>query len=216
VRRLTAPRWLTLPLLAAALLFLGVTRVPAALAFPHRATLGSATVLSDRPIDPALGDRLVRANALVAAAGLEGSDRPHRIVLTDGGWRWQVLSLTAARAFGLRRPFSATLVLNRSDVARDRIYNGLGRSRSLSGTIAHEMAHWLTAERIGEVRALQQPTWAWEGFADHVAQESTLSPAEAERVRAADPASVALAYFDGRRRVAAALARDPSIDALFR
>lgn len=216
MRRLTGPRWLTLPLLAAAIAFMGVTRVPAALAFPHQVTIGSATVLSDTPIDATIGSRLARADALVTAAGLIGADRPHRIVLTDGGWRWRVLSVTAAGAFGLRRPFSATLVFNRSDVGRDRVYNRSGRARTLSGTIAHEMAHWLAAERIGELKAMSQPTWAWEGFADHVAQESTLTPAEAARLRRNDQGSAPLAYFDGRRRVEAALAHDPSIDNLFR
>jgi len=214
---MTRRRAASISLVAIAGLFVLVTRVPAALAFPHRAQVGAATVLSDRPIDPAIGARLARADALVTAAGLTGTDRAHQVVLTDGGWRWRLLSLRSSGAFGLRRPFSSVLVFNRSDVRADRITNDrkVGGSRSLSGTIAHEMAHWLTADRIGELAAVRQPSWKWEGFADHVARESTLTQAEAESLRITDPSSPPLHYFDARRRVERLLALNGSIDALF-
>ncbi|MHA6722180.1 hypothetical protein [Sphingomonas sp. RS2018] len=194
-----------------------ITRVPAALAFPYRASIGATQILSDTPINHALGARLARADALVSAAGLEGAGVSRTLVLTDGGWRWRLLSLQSHDAFGLRRPFSATLVFNCSDVAADRIYSNraVGNVRSLSGVVAHETAHLLAARRIGEFAAMVQPGWKWEGFADHVAQESTLSAAQAGQLRRTDPSSKALFYFDARRRVAAELHRNPSIDALF-
>ncbi len=192
-------------------------RVPAALAFPYRAQIGTTTILSDQPIDPAIPRILRRADALLAHSPLWRPGLRRQLVLTDGGWRWRVLAIGTADAIALRRPFSDALFFNRSDVARDRVSNGagLGGVRSLSGTIAHEMTHRLVADRIGEIGLLMLPAWKREGYADHVAQETSIDPADEARIRAADPDARVLVYYDGRRRVAAALRRNGgSVDAL--
>lgn len=196
--------WINRTLVVAVLLLAGVTRVPEALAFPYRATVGTTQVWSERPITAALPGVLARADRLVAASPLAGGDASRRLFLTDGGWRWRLLALTEPGSYGLRRPWSAALILNRSDLARDRV--GRDGGRSLSGTIAHETSHLLVARRIGELAALRLPTWVSEGLADHVASESRLSDAQAASMRKTNPGHRALAYYDARRRVAAALA----------
>lgn len=195
-----------------------VLYVPAALAFPYRAQFGATTVLSEAPIAPDMPAVLARADRLLAASPINEPGIARTVVLTNGGWRWRVLSLTAAGGFGLRRPFGRVLTFNRSDIAADRVFNDapLANSRSLSGTIAHETTHILVARRIGEWRVPFQPTWKTEGYADYVAQESSLRATDAARLRASDPNAPALTYFDARRRVAAELARNGgSVDRLF-
>lgn len=193
-------------------------QVPAALAFPHVATVGATTVYSDVPIDPALPRVLARADALLAASSIDQPGIARTVVLTDGGWRWRVLAVGYADAIALRRPFSSVLLFNRSDVGRDRVSNGaaIGGVRSLSGTIAHETTHLLVARHLGEWRAMMLPAWKSEGYADVIAGETSLGVDDERRIRAANPDARVLHYYEGRRRVTAALARNGgSVDALF-
>lgn len=192
--------------------------VPAALAFPHQARFGSTMVYADRPIDSAMPRVLARADALLAASPLDRPGLARTVVLTDGGWRWRLMALGYGGAIALRRPFSSVLLFNRSDVARDRVTNGapIGGVRTLSGTIAHEMTHLLTARRFGEWRLATMPAWKREGYADVVARETSVGGAADEAlIRARDPHARVLVYYEGRRRAAAELARNGgSVDAL--
>ncbi len=77
--------------------------------------------------------------------------------------------------------------------------------RSLSGTIAHESVHILTARRFGELRLVRMPQWKREGYADYVAQEPSNSAGEEAETRARWPDAPVLKYYEGRRRVAKAL-----------
>ncbi len=203
-----------------AVILAAVVHTPAALAFPHRADFGSTTVLSEQPIDRAAMGRVpARADHLLAASPLDRPGLSRQIVLTDGGWRWDVLSIGARSAIAFRRPFSHALVFNRSSVAADRVTNGapLGGVRTLSGTIAHEMTHRLVADHIGEWAALRLPAWKREGYPDYVAQETSIRPDDEALIRRLNPNARVLTYYHGRRRVAAELARNGgSVDALLR
>ncbi len=207
-------RWINrgVPILAAPLVF--VIYVPQALAFPHYQRFGSTDVWSEAPIPANFPAVLARADALVASSPLAGGDASRRLFLTQGGWRWRVLSVTSGGALGLRRPFSPVLLFNRHDAVRDRLFTPFG-TRSLSGVIAHETSHLLVARRIGELRMARLPAWVSEGLADFVARESTLSEADVERVRQTQPDARAVFYHDARRRVARTLdANGGSVDRL--
>jgi hypothetical protein len=182
---------------------------PALLAFPYQARFGDTLVRSERPIAPAMGAVLGRAEALARTSPLYRAP-PRTIYLTDGGWRWTLLAAGAWNAFALRRPFTRGFVVNSSDIAADRVENGrsIAGRRTLSGVIAHETMHIAIANELGELRAAMLPAWKAEGYADHVARESSLTDAEAARLQAAGEDHPALAYHRGRRRVAEALARN--------
>lgn len=196
-----------------------VVYVPAALAFPHVAQIGATRIYAERPIPAEIRAVLARADRLTAASPLDRPGMARQVVLTDGGWRWRVMAVGFSGTIALRRPFSNVLLFNRSDVVRDRVTNGspLGGVRTLSGTIAHEMTHLLTAARYGELRLAMLPVWKREGYADVVAGETSIGgEADAAQIRARDPGARVLAYYDGRRRVAAELRRNGgSVDALF-
>lgn len=189
---------------------------PEVLAFPYEQRFGATVVHAERPIDARLQAELARADQLLRASPVNDPQAPRRLFLTAGGWRWKLLSF-GSDAFAFRRPFSSAILFNRSDTAADRIFNGraVAGERTLSGVIAHETTHLLVARHIGEWRARFLPTWKQEGYADYVAQESSLSDADAAAMRARGEAAPALFYYDARRRVAAFLAaRGGSVDAL--
>lgn len=210
-------RWGLRVLLIIVLVVIVELRVPAALAFPYRAKIGETVIYADQPIDPDIGQVLERADRLLQASPINIPGVRRQIVLTDGGWRWKALALNSSGAIAIRRPFSDALIFNRSDIRNDRVTNGapLGGTRTLSGTIVHETVHMLLAYRFGELRAFRLPTWKQEGYADHVARETSIDPGDEDRIRAIDPEAGLLVYYAGRRRVAAELRKNGgSVDAL--
>lgn len=193
--------------------------MPEALAFPYHRQVGQHRIYAERPIPNAIEQVVARADVLVATSPLyEGSDG-ERIFLTDGGWRWRLLSLRSAGAFALTRAVSETIVVNRSDVTRDLVWNGaaVAGRRSLSGVLAHERAHGMIRAHYGILADARLPGWLREGYCDHVAGGGTLNDAEAARLVAQGHDVPALQYYRGRKRVEAIL-RDNggSVDALFR
>lgn len=175
---------------------------PAALAFPHYAEIGTTKVYSTEPILPVLKQRIARADELLAQSPLYEPNFRRTLVLTDGGWRWRLMAFGHSDTIALRRPLSSVLLFNRSDVATDRMFTG---ARSLSGTIAHESVHLLTARRLGELRLARMPEWKREGYADYVAQEPSNSAGEEAATRARSPDAPVLRYYEARRRVTKAL-----------
>ena len=168
-----------------ALAIVGFLYTPAALAFPHVKRIGDTTVYSVAPIPDVMADRINRADALLAASPLVVPGLRGTLVLTDGGWRWRVLAAGNWNVIALRRPFSSVLLFNSSDIVADRVRNGApgGGERTLSGTIAHESVHLLTARRYGEIRLTRMPEWKREGYADYVAQETSIRAEDEARIR---------------------------------
>ena len=187
---------------------------PAALAFPYRVRVGDTVVYAETPISPQITTVLARADRLREASPLNGPGYARQIVLTEGGWRWTWLGLGASGAFALTRPLTATIVVDGSDVARDRvnIHRAVGNVRSLSGVLAHEQTHGLIRARYG----LLAPAWLREGYGDVVARESALTDAQAAMLERRGEAHPALLYYHGRKRVEALLrASGGSVDRVF-
>jgi hypothetical protein len=108
-------------------------------------------------------------------------------------------------------------VINRTDAEHDRVETGraVGGVRTLSGVIAHESTHLLERVHFGQVKSLGFPAWKFEGYADYVAQEGSLSDADAAKLRREGRDHPALVYYDGRKRVEAALKGGETVDQLF-
>ncbi|WP_423142126.1 hypothetical protein ACOYW6_01815 [Parablastomonas sp. CN1-191] len=199
--------------------FVSPLAAPQLLAFPYHAVSNGSDVWSERPLPQAELDRVTaRAAALVAASPLaDRSGERRHVFLTRGGWRWNWLALQSRDAFAVTRAVGGALLMNRSDLAGDRIVNGYRRTRTLSGVLAHETCHGMERKRLGIVATdIALPQWLREGYCDYVARESTLSDVEAARLRAEGRSDPALAYHDGRRRVAARLAANAgNVEAMF-
>ncbi|MBA3880022.1 MAG: hypothetical protein C0500_09935 [Sphingobium sp.] len=187
--------------------------MPQMLFFPYQAQIGTTRVYAESPIDRvAMAQTLARADARLATSPLDDRTVGTRLFLTDGGWRWQLLSFGSRTSLALTRPMSDLMadavIVNRRAVAIDGAASDGIRKRRLSSVVAHERTHMLVRVHLGWVRALTLPLWKSEGYADYVAGDSTLSAAEAERLRAAGSKHMALAYYDARLRVTAALAKN--------
>ena len=201
--------------IAATLLFVSPLFAPQLLAFPYHATSRGSEVWSEAPLPQHQLDRITgRAAQLVAASPLARASEPRHIFLTQGGWRWTWLALQNRHSFALSRALGEPVIINRGDVATDRLS---GVPRSVSGVLAHETCHGMERRRFGAIRSdILAPQWLREGYCDYVAQESTLSDADAARLKAESRNPPALTYYEGRRRVAAELARNGgNVDELF-
>jgi len=176
--------------------------------------VGQFEVYADAPPPPALLSDLQRAERLLAVSPIDDPRARPAIYLTDGGWRWAFYSARSG-GFAVTRVLTATSIFNRSDIADDHIYTADGRQRSLSGVVAHETVHLLQRRHVGLFAYVRMPAWVREGYADHVAQESSLDDAAIDRLRAAgrsdDPA---IFYRKARMRVERALANGMSTDSL--
>lgn len=187
--------------------------MPQLLFFPYQAQIGATRVYAEAPIDrAAMARTLARADARVATSPLDDHRVGTRLFLTGGGWRWNLLTLGSNTGLALTRPMSDLLadavIVNRRAVSIDgaRDNDATSSRRRLSSLVAHEHTHMLVRRHLGWVRALTLPFWKSEGYADYVAGDSTLSADQAEQWRAAGSTHIALAYYDARVRVTAALA----------
>lgn len=192
---------------------------PQLLAFPYRTQVGEIVIYSVEAPGPELAGIVTAAQARIAKSGIAAPLGRRSIFLTDGGWRWRLLSLPSSHgAFAITRPLSSAIVLNMSSIRSDAVRNGagVGGDRTLSGTIAHESTHLLIYRRYGVLAAIGFPRWAVEGYCDHVAGESSLSADEAAALRRAGAAPPALVYYDARVRVDKALSGGTTVDALMR
>ena len=197
--------------------FAGVVYVPSALAFPHRAQIGDVSVYSVEPIPHEMATILAKADKLTAASPLSASLGVRAIYITDGGWRWTLLSQPmSSGAFALTRPLSRNIVVNHSSLTWDEVRNGPGRRRSLSGTIAHETTHLLITRHYGLIGALRLPSQNVEGYCDHVAQESSLSAQEVAQLRRSGQSPPALHYYQARLDVERKLAAGTDLDQVLR
>lgn len=213
-------RWLNMAVGIIGLSLASVICAPQLLAFPYQAQVGATRVYAETPLEPvALRAVLARADARLATSPLYRAPVGTRIFLTDGGWRWRLLALNNSFALGLTRPVSDmvsdAVIIHRGNVANDQIATAYG-PRRLSSVIAHERTHIMVRRHVGQIGGILLPAWISEGYADHVAGESTLNAAQAAALTARGDQGRGLFYYNARRRVAAALAANRGdVDALF-
>ena len=155
---------------------------------------------------------------MLAQSPIAGPSEQRPIFLTQGGWRWLWLANSSAGGFALTRPITRAVVVNDVDLSADSISNGaaIGRQRTLSAVLAHEFTHGVIRRRYGLLKSILAPQWVVEGYADHVAQESSLTATDVVKLEASGASHPALVYYRGRKRVEALLAANGNnVDALF-
>lgn len=204
---------------AAFLILASPVYAPQLLAFPYKAETSIGTVWSEHPLDGEfLAEIAADTKSRLAKTPLASANEKRPIFLTDGGWRWQWLSIPNGNSFAITRPLSRAVVTNRIEPGGASILNGraIGGERALSAVLTHEFAHRLIWRRFGVVAAASFPQWKVEGYCDYVAGESSLSEADVAKLEETGADHPALPDFHGRRRVAAMLAANGGdVDALF-
>lgn len=194
---------------------------PTLLFFPYQRSVGGTRVYSEEPISDAITPVISVSNAKLEKSEIfEPGALRRPIFLTNGGLRWDILSIGAPHSFGLTRPAGENVVINRSNAALDKVWNGSGSSitgvRSLTAVVTHERTHVLIRAHFGAFVDRIYPAWAREGYCDYIAGSSTLSDTQATELRASGSTLPALFYYDSRKKVERILQENGgSVDKLF-
>jgi hypothetical protein len=169
---------------AAAALAYGLLLCFPGVLFAHRASYRNFEVYSDTPIGPGLPAVLDTAASRMAASGLDDPRMTHRLFLCADPLRRSLLMPRGAGAFGSTSSITGHTILNRSDVAADRVERDAPRNnrRPLSAVVAHERMHALLVRRFGAWACYRMPTWKQEGICDYVAGHTSFPLDEARRL----------------------------------
>jgi hypothetical protein len=148
------------------------------------------TVYSSEPIEPGIEKVLDSAEARLRRSPIYDETVARRIYLTKSHGMYMLLSHKAYMSFANSVPFINNVIINKSDIAADRVFvsREKNNSRSLSGVIAHEVAHLLIRQRYGTIQASLMPTWKNEGYCEYVAGDSTITLDEGIRMWRENPA----------------------------
>jgi hypothetical protein len=192
---------------------------PQLLAFPYSARFGAHRVYSQTPIGPQIRTIVENADRLAARSPIALPNATQPIFLTDGGWRWNLLALASRSAFAFSRTPLETIVVNRSDPLNDEAFRPaeVGGTRSLTGTLAHEMTHSAIRAHFGPFADFRYPAWLREGYCDYVAGGGSITDDEAKVLMKEHPDHSALVYWRGRKQIESELERNgKSIEAVFK
>ena len=103
---------------------------------------------------------------------------------------YNLLSHKAYNSFANSVPFVNNVFINKTDIAADRVFirRSYNDSRSLSGVLAHEVAHLFIRKRYGTVTSMLMPTWKNEGYCEYIAGDTTIPFEEGLRLWRENPA----------------------------
>lgn len=148
--------------------------------FAYSTEYGSFKVYSREPIKSELTTVLDSAESRLKTSPLYDDSFRRNVYLTASHAMYALLSHKAYKSFANSLPFVDNIMINRSDVAADRVFvnRPLNNSRSLSGVVAHEVTHLLIRRRYGTITAALMPRWKNEGYCEYVAGDSTITSEE--------------------------------------
>jgi hypothetical protein len=128
------------------------------------------------------------AEARLSKSTIYDQEISRRVFLTNSHGMYLFLSNKAFRSFANSVPFLNNIVINKSDVADDLVFlnRPVHNKRSLSGVIAHEVAHLFIRKKVGTLRSLLMPTWKNEGYCEYIAEDSTIIYEEGVKLWKAD------------------------------
>jgi hypothetical protein len=157
--------------------------------FAHEVTYQNFKVYSREPFDERIYKVLDDAEARLSKSPIYDREVSRRVFLTNSHSIYAFLSNKAFRSFANSIPFINNILINKSDVANDLVF--LNRrehnERSLSGVIAHEVAHLFIRKRVGTLRASLMPIWKNEGYCEYVAGDSTITYEEGVKLWKENP-----------------------------
>jgi hypothetical protein len=190
-------------LIVLALLYAGLHLFPQLL-FAHSVTADGITLYSRTPLPPEAAACARRAAALVRQSELAVPGRRERVFVCNAPWLFRLFKPTAG-GFAYSVPLTDNVFIAEADFTTDvaRWSAPKYNTRSLSSVMAHEITHGLIRHRLGLVRGILLPDWVDEGYADHVARESSFPESEGLRRLTSgerDP-SHAFRYFKYRQMV---------------
>jgi len=167
--------------------------------FANHVTHGKFQVYSRQPFDENIDRVLDSAEARLVKSPLYDESAARRVFLTDSHNFYYFLSNKSFRSFGSSVPLLDNILINRSDIAGDRVFmdRAVRNNRSLSGVIAHEVTHHFIRKKFGIWRSMFSiPTWKNEGYCEYVAVDTTIAFADGVKLWQENPSNDSTyAYF---------------------
>jgi hypothetical protein len=158
--------------------------------FANHARHGNFDVYSRAPLGENIDQVLDSAEARLAISPIYDAATERRIFLTDSHAFYTFLANKAAGSFAHSVPLLDNVIVNRSDIADDRVFiqRAYRDNRSLSGVIAHEVTHLFIRKKFGTARtSLFIPAWKNEGYCEYIAGDTTISFADGAKLWREDP-----------------------------
>jgi len=148
--------------------------------FGHSVTQGGYTLYMREEIPPEAAAVLERVDARVSASALNVEGLEHPIYVFNDQGLIEYLLLRNVH-FGARLP-SGSIYISDADVAQDvarcvRLGPNDERRRTLTESIAHEVAHTLLREHLGWRAERAIPAWIKEGYCEYVAEGQVIDEA---------------------------------------
>jgi len=145
--------------------------------FAHEVTYQNFKIYSKESFDGRIYRVLDDAEARLTKSTIYDREISRRVFLTDSHGMYAFLSNKAFRSFANSVPLINNILINKSDVADDLVFLNRPQhnKRSLSGVIAHEVAHLFIRKKVGVARASLMPTWKNEGYCEYIAGDSTIT-----------------------------------------
>jgi hypothetical protein len=181
-------KWISTTAAAVAFAYLVLLYFPQPL-FAYSAEYGNLNIHSREPLPPEMDKVVAGAQERLRRVPFYTADKSRQIYLTGGFKMYGLLSHKAYRSFANSLPFINNIIINKTDIAADRVFTDREKnnSRSLSGVIAHEVTHLFIRERYGAIAAAMMPAWKNEGYCEYIAQDTTIPFEEGLRLWRENP-----------------------------
>ena len=145
--------------------------------FAHSIEHGKFRVYSREPLGEGIEWVLDKAEEKLKSSPIYDAGVQRNVYLTGSHGVYALLSHKAYRSFANSLPFIDNIIINKTDVAADRVIlnREFNNTRSLSGVIAHETAHLFIRKHFGAIAATMMPTWKNEGYCEYIAGDTTIT-----------------------------------------
>ncbi|WP_035612017.1 hypothetical protein [Haloferula sp. BvORR071] len=184
-----------------ACLYLGLLLFPQVL-FAKQLSVDGVTLYSRDPLPAETSACVHKAMELVGKSELAVPGRKERIFICNSEGLYRLFTPSGG-SFAISMPFTDNIFVASADFANDiaRPHAASPVSRSLSGTLAHEITHGLIRHRIGNWKSIRLPEWIAEGYCDFVAGSGSFPEAEGLRIMIAGDSepSASFRYFRYRQ-----------------
>ena len=172
-------------------------------------------IYSDTPLQTH-GKILEKSLSLIKKSSFYNKDMEFTILVSDTFFKYKLFNPLGMKSFAKYYPVVSCIYINKTDSNGVTYRETDKRTRNLYEVIAHEATHHMLFKSVDLLTYFRLPKWIHEGYADFIAQSSTLSNEEIIGVRKSDPNSMSLRYFDFKVRVTREIKKHGTIIKLIR
>jgi hypothetical protein len=170
------------------------------LLFAHERRVGAVVLHARSQLPPGADDLARRVEQRLAGSPYFSAEEAHHVYLCDTRELFAFFALWNAGAGAIAQTgTNGDVFVRPHSIERDRLVGPRGRDvpgeRTLTYFVAHEVAHTITARRLGRVAYHRLEVWQQEGYADHVGKGGDFDFDGARaKLRAGDPSLDPAAY----------------------